>query len=121
MVTSHSRRCMPRVLPSLLLAVFLTAQAQPQTTSTGARPDPLDPKVGVPALRYESSLAQYRRMGDERAISWRDANDTVARIGGWRVYAREASQPEAAPAVRPAAPASGPIAPAEGHGHHGKP
>ncbi|MBC7378421.1 MAG: hypothetical protein H7346_13450 [Burkholderiaceae bacterium] len=58
------------------------------------------------ALSYESSFAQYRRLGDEKPVSWRDANDTVARIGGWRVYAREAQQPDPAPA------ATSPITPA---------
>jgi hypothetical protein len=65
-------------------------------------------------LRYESSFAQYRRLGDEKLISWREANDTVSRIGGWRVYAREAQQPETAPAEKPmqsAPPATEPTRP----------
>ena len=94
---------MPSAMQSALLAASLlatlTAQAQP--AAKAARPDPLDPKASVPALSYESSFAQYRRMGDEKPVSWRDANDTVARIGGWRVYAREAQQPDPAPAAMP--------------------
>ena len=98
---------MPSAMQSALLAASLlatllatlTAQAQP--AAKAARPDPLDPKASVPALSYESSFSQYRRMGDEKPVSWRDANDTVARIGGWRVYAREAQQPDPAPAAMP--------------------
>ena len=68
-------------------------------------------RSSVPALSYESSFSQYRRLGDEKPVSWRDANDTVTRIGGWRVYAREAQQLDPAPAVKPgdAAPATKPV------------
>ena len=89
----------PRALPGLLLTITLAAQAQAQPVPTGARPDPLDPKTSVPALRYSSSLAQHRNGGDAKPVSWKEANDAVARIGGWRVYAREAQQPDPAPAA----------------------
>ena len=130
-----------RLTPCVLLAAWLpvsltalTAQAQPGVPST--RPDPLDPKASIPTLSYQSSLSQYRRLDDGKLISWRDANDTVTRIGGWRVYAREAQQPDAAPsaapsasapAVRPASPASAPqsskmVKPMlAGHGGHKMP
>lgn len=96
-----SRTSAWRVGPSALLAGLLlvapTAQAQP--TGKAARPDPLDASAPVPALRYVTSLPVTRRAGDDRPISWRDANDTVTRIGGWRVYAREAQQPDPLPAA----------------------
>lgn len=93
--------CMVRsALAVASLLATLTAQAQPAAKT--ARPDPLDPKASVPALSYESSFSQYRRLVDEKPVSWRDANDTVTRIGGWRVYAREAQQPNPAPAAKPA-------------------
>ena len=83
-----------------LAATVLAAQmAQAQATAT--RPNPLDPKASVPTLRYESSFAQYRKLGDGKPVSWRDANDTVTRIGGWRVYAREAQQADPPPAATP--------------------
>ena len=124
---------MPSAMQSALLAASLlatllatlTAQAQP--AAKAARPDPLDPKASVPALSYESSFSQYRRLGDEKPVSWRDANDTVTRIGGWRVYAREAQQPDPAPATKPvdAAPAAKPSDSAKpmpaGHGGHKMP
>ncbi len=128
MVPNPSRRRRPCALPSLLFAAVFTFQAQAQTPAT-ARSDPLDPKAQVPALRYESSFAQFRRFGDEKPVGWRDANEAVARIGGWRVYAREAQQPEPAATAMPAAPAQAPAsAPAAtrkpmpaGHGGHKQP
>lgn len=108
MAFTLSYRRLPRALPILFCAVFLTAQALAQPTPNVRRPDPLDPKAEVPALRHESTMTQYRRLSDEKILSWRDANDAVARIGGWRVYAREAQQPDPAAANKPAAPTQAP-------------
>lgn len=111
MIPIPMRRRMPCVLSSLLFTGLLSAQAHAQVQSqspTTARADPLDAKAQIPAVRYESAFAQFRRIGDEKPVAWREANDTVARIGGWRVYAREAQQPEPAAAEKPAAPAQAP-------------
>ena len=116
----------PAPLLTVLLTVLLAAPAQAQSPAA-ARPDPLNPKAQVPALRYESAFAQFRRVGGDQPLAWRDANDAVARIGGWRTYAREAQQPDAAatpvPGPVPAtAPASAPAAVARpappAHGGH---
>lgn len=130
MVHFISRWLKPCAWPAALLAGLcssaLTAQAQ--SAAPAARPDPLDPKASVPTLIYESPFSPYRRLGDEKPVSWREANDTVARIGGWRVYAREAQQPDAAPAAKPPAKAPEAAMPAEmakpmppGHGGHKTP
>lgn len=98
------RRRLLRAVPAVLLAAALFAlltAAQAQPSAKAARPDPLDPKASVTTLRYESSFARYRLLGEEKPVSWRDANDTVTRIGGWRVYAREAQQPDPAPIPAP--------------------
>ncbi len=101
---SAGHRRMPCTVRSALavasVLATLTVHAQPAAKT--ARPDPLDPKASVPALSYESSFSQYRRLVDEKPVSWRDANDIVTRIGGWRVYAREAQQPDPAPVAKPA-------------------
>ena len=95
---------------SALSIAALTAQAQPAPKAK--RLDPLDPKASVPRPAYESSFSQYRPLGDDKPLSWREANDTVTRIGGWRVYAREAQQPDPVPASAPAStPASPPASP----------
>ncbi len=78
-----------------------TVTAHAQTATLAARPDPLDPKAKVPAPAYDSSFARYRRLSDAKPIPWRDANDTVTGIGGWRAYLREAQRPEAAPGAKP--------------------
>ena len=110
------------LLAAALLAT-LTAQAQPAVKA--ARPDPLDPKASVPAPGYVSSFSQYRLLGDEKPASWRDANDTVTRIGGWRAYAREAQQPDPASSApgataAPAAASAPPAPPAPAAATHDK-
>lgn len=107
MIPTPTRRRSPCALPSLLFTLLLAAQAQAQSPTT-TRPDPLNPKAQVPSVRYESSFAQFRRIGDDKPLAWREANDAVARIGGWRVYAREAQQPDPAPAEKPAVPGHAP-------------
>ncbi len=53
----------------------------------------------VPVLTFRSVLDRYRAFNgnatSEQVPSWRAANDTVARIGGWRAYLREAQRPVA--------------------------
>lgn len=84
---------------ALLIAVAsvhpLGAQAQ-GSPGRAERADPLDAHASVPATPYASSLARYRRLGDDPRVDWKQANETVNRIGGWRAYAREAQQPEPA-------------------------
>jgi hypothetical protein len=108
-----------RRLPGLaLLAAASIAQAQ-GTPARTERPDPLDPRARVPAITTPLPLAGYRRLGDDQPVPWKQANETVNRIGGWRAYAREAQAPDSAasaPAARtPAPPASGAV---PGHGGH---
>ncbi len=103
--------------PAALCAAAFAAAAQ-SPPSTARKADPLDASAGVPAVAYEPAFSRYRRTGDDKAISWRDANDTAARIGGWRTYAREAQQPEPA-ASAPAAPPPKPDPQAMPQGHSG--
>ena len=79
----------------------LTAHAE--SAAPGKRPDPLDANARVPTLATPPSLAAYRRLDNSQPIAWREANDTVARIGGWRVYAREAQPAASAAQPMPAA------------------
>lgn len=95
----------PTFLGLLALTAGLAAgaSAHAQGAPAPTRPDPLNPGTAVPAATHTSALARYRSAGDVKVGSWRDANDTVTRIGGWRVYAREAAQAESAPVPAPAA------------------
>ena len=70
-------------------ALAQTSQAQPAATQST-----------VPVLIYRSAFTRYKPFADQSVLSWREVNDEVGRIGGWRVYAREAQQPAA---IEPAA------------------
>ncbi len=99
----------PPILSALPSVAVLVAVLVPLLIAAGPsaaqpRPDPLDAKAPVPALTYRSSLTHFRASGDDKPVPWREANDTTARIGGWRAYAREAR----APAPTASAPVAGP-------------
>jgi len=82
-----------------LFALLLgLGSAHAQNAKPAARPDPLNPQAAVPALVHTSSFAAYRRHAEVEPIGWREANDNVARIGGWRAYAREAAAASPTPA-----------------------
>lgn len=78
----------------------------PSTPLEGAivRPSPLQNPV---PLRYQSVMTQYRPYSDQIVGSWAEANRTVEQVGGWRAYAREASQPESEGVKAPAAHGTG--------------
>ena len=44
------------------------------------------------ALVYESSFQNYQRYSASDIQTWKQANDTVKDIGGWREYAKEIAQ-----------------------------
>jgi hypothetical protein len=90
-------------LAALAAGLAVGTAAQAQGAPAPSRPDPLNPGAAVPAATHTSALARYRSAGEVKVGSWRDANDAATRIGGWRVYAREAAQADAAPAPAPAA------------------
>lgn len=97
----------------LLSAVLAAGAARAQMpTATPAAP-------ATPA--YRSAFEGYRPFEPGEVQDWRQSNDTVREIGGWRAYAREiqggASPASARPA--PASSAPGQARPADPHqGHH---
>lgn len=98
--------------------VLSTASYAGHEPATQAKPDPFDAQASVPAAVYESAFTQYRAQPQQRLSSWKEANDEVSRIGGWRSYAREAAEaaPASASASAPAPardPASAPAGPAK--------
>lgn len=97
---SHHARWL---LPATLAWACATAAAQASPTPPSARPaaDPIDATATVSPLVYRSALTAYRRFADNEPVPWREANDRVGRIGGWRAYAREASAPEVPPSTTP--------------------
>ena len=109
-----------RLLPAAAVFMAAAAAAQSPTVPSSAASSP----TPAASLSWRPPLAGYQPFSDEALVPWKEANDTVGRIGGWREYARE-SQPSGAPAtaVSPAAsstmpaPAPAPAAPT-GHGGH---
>jgi hypothetical protein len=95
-----------KTFTALLAALSLPAAVLAQSAP---RPDPLDAKAATAPLVYRSPLASYKKLADEAPpVAWRNANEAVERIGGWRAYAREAAAAASAPAAV-ATPASAPV------------
>lgn len=86
---------------TLLAAVGVDAQTAPQAT-------------GAPG-RYRSALDDYQPFNDEKIQPWKESNETVGRIGGWKAYAQEA---QGANPDKPAGPAV--ADPKAGHGEKAK-
>jgi hypothetical protein len=57
----------------------------------GITPSPSPSDTAVAKLEYRSAFDGYRLFSDEAIAPWRDTNDLVGKIGGWRTYAREAA------------------------------
>ena len=116
---------------SALLAVtlLLTAHASHAQVVHGhspASPTAAKATVGSMAiptdlpLAFDSTLSRYKPMTDQKLGSWREANDTVTKVGGWRSYLKESQAPDATttpPQVAPAAP----VVPNPHAGHGAKP
>ena len=84
-----NRQAARRPLLGLVLSVLGVAPvaAQPAT--------PSNPPPMIPA--YRSAFEAYKPYTEQGVAIWRDSNDTAARIGGWRTYAREARPSESSP------------------------
>jgi hypothetical protein len=62
-------------------------------------------------LQYKSAIGSYQAYADQEVLSWREANDRVGRIGGWRAYAKEISTGQP--------PSEAPTSPDSHATHHG--
>ena len=82
--------------------VVAVPMALAQTAAVGvASEGPASRAVSLQApvpLTFQSVMTDYRPYHDQPVGSWAEANRTVEQLGGWRAYAREASQPEDRPA-----------------------
>ena len=81
---------------------------------SSSQPTTPDSKSAAPAsvtLSYRSAFADYRAYNEQAVGSWREANDNVGRIGGWREYAKEARQPQAPDAAAKPDPRAVPAKP----------
>jgi hypothetical protein len=102
------------VVAACLFSFAPAGLAQPpagdeQSAARSRARDPGDAKAAVPTVTYSSAFARYRANAEAEVGNWRDRNDAVGRIGGWRTYGREASEPDKpANAAQPAAKAETP-------------
>ncbi|MFC7421718.1 hypothetical protein ACFQNF_17795 [Iodobacter arcticus] len=78
--------------PILILVSLVIANAYAQPDEAKDLPRPI-------RMEYHSVLTQYQAYREQTLTPWVEANDTVARIGGWRVYAKEAQMPPQAQPV----------------------
>ncbi len=72
-----------------LLAGHINAQTAPPAVPPAATPVP-----------FKSAFEGYQAYSDDKMTNWKAANDEVARIGGWRAYAKQAQQPDNTPATK---------------------
>lgn len=99
--------------------VCINAQAQGAAPQADVRRT-AEPPVAERPVQFNSALRSYRGFADEPVGPWREANDTVRRIGGWQAYGRESRDALRAPT--PQSPQStGRSTPSpQGHdAHHG--
>ncbi len=85
---------LPAVWLVLIFSLSGMATAQTPAPATAA---PEAAKASP--LTYSSAFEGYKPYTDDKLLNWKEVNDTTGRIGGWRVYAKEARQAdEKAPA-----------------------
>lgn len=87
----------PLATLALLAASLGTMQASAQAPATAPATAPVQqPVPAAPAEAgppgYRSAFEGYQRYSEEKIVNWKQANDTTGQIGGWRAYAKEASQ-----------------------------
>lgn len=112
------------LIPAELLLSFSLAHAQPTLGAVATAPNTTTSIAST--FQYHSIFTQYQLFNEQPVLPWREANDTVGKIGGWQFYAREASQPDAVekstgpkPDLQMKPPA-GPAAGDDSHSGHGR-
>lgn len=106
-------------VPARWLATLTTLVALGVSAQTRPASEPIAEPAAVRAIAgaepYRSALEGYRPFTEEKVLPWKETNDTVRRVGGWKVYAREAQGDGAETATKPTAPD-----PHAGHGEKSK-
>lgn len=77
-------------------AVVLCASVSALAGAQSAAPRPPDIQEAQPPTpsAYRSAFEGYQPYTDETTGDWKAINATTAAVGGWRVYAKEARQPQ---------------------------
>ena len=95
--------------PSTRFLIALTSSATLAATCFAQTPAAGNAAAKTTAEPVRSAFNGYRAYNDEEVSNWKAANESVARIGGWREYARQ-TQSEQTPPPRAAAPEAKPSA-----------
>ena len=78
----------PQLTAAVLLACLHWSSAWAQTD---IKPEVRTPEKSV-ELVYQSSFQNYQRYSASSVQPWKQSNDAVKDIGGWRAYAKEITQ-----------------------------
>lgn len=81
---------MHQLSPAQWLAVLPTLAALTVSAQNAAAPTAT---IQSPSVSFRSAFEGYQPYTDEKIANWKESNDNTGRIGGWREYAKEASQP----------------------------
>lgn len=84
----------PRQVLTMFAMVAIGQSAYAQDASRSQPPNPTDAQALVPQVIYLSTLQNYRPLTEQEVGVWKELNDTTARVGGWRVYAKQAREPD---------------------------
>ena len=74
-----------------LLTLAASAQAPAASPAVTTASAPVARTQAAPD-EYRSALEGYQPYTENKMVPWREANDTVGKIGGWRAYAKEAAE-----------------------------
>lgn len=79
------------------LLAMTVAGAALSTLAFGETTPPKTAQGMAQAAPYQSVFGGYRAYTEEPVANWKAANNTVANIGGWRAYAKQAQADDATP------------------------
>jgi hypothetical protein len=82
--TNKPRHVLPLALIgcALMSGPFAHAQNAPKTAEASVAEQSI-------SLPYQSPIEGYQRYADSKIEAWRQSNQTVEQIGGWKAYAHE--------------------------------
>ena len=83
--------------PRTRFLIALTSSATLAATCFAQTPAPSNAAGKSGAEPVRSAFNGYRAYSDEEVSNWKAANESVARIGGWREYARQAQSEQTPP------------------------
>lgn len=81
-------------IPRAFFALALLVNAAAAQTAENNDIATSSAELSIPDLQFKSAFSDYVPYKEQAIESWRQANDTVGAIGGWKTYAKEAHQPD---------------------------